>query len=286
MALVRVSGTSQRLFAELCSEGGAVNAISSLFRSEGFEPPPDWEWAESGVRRDTVDAYHSTIDLADEEQVTRLLRVYDTGLEEFGSHWHEGEMQPTRRAIAFLRSLERDGVRVENDRIVFRGADAVYFPLAEYGLLTPPAKAAIQEHLDRIGRGLREDPAAAVTASKDLLETVCKVILSSGPGYKRRDDLPALYKAVAGELQLKAESVDDSSKGSAAAQQALRSLVTCVQSLSELRNQLAAGHGRESSSPARSRHAELAFNSSRTVAEFLLQTWHVRAGAPGFESMR
>jgi hypothetical protein len=84
---------------------------------------------------------------------------------------------------------------------------------------------------------------------------------------------------VATQLKLNAEAVPESAKGSEASQKALRALVTAVQSLAELRNQLGIGHGRTSRNPALRRHGQLAFNATRTVAEFLLQTWHVRRGA-------
>lgn len=286
---MKLSGSTRRLFGELCSGGGTVNKIHGLFRSEGFSPADGWEYAESGVRRDAVEAYHEAIDFSDDDQMARLLRVYDGGIEEFGYHGEQGEMALTRDAEALLRALERDGVEVKDGRIVFPDPELsiVAFPLAEYTLLGDEDVEAVKEHLRRIQRGMRNDPASAIGSAKNLLETVCKVILDAEASpYKRRDDLPRLYGKVAAELQLKAESVEESKPGSEAAQLALRSLVTCVQSLGELRNRIGAGHGGPRKSPARSRHAELAFNAARTVSEFLLQTWHVRRGASGFEAMR
>lgn len=284
---MQISGSTQRLFGELCSSGGTFNAIRAMFRSEGFETPADWDFAETGVRRDLVDAFHHTIDFNDADQVRRVLRVYDTGIEEFGRSYQEGEMVLDLNAKAMLRGLDRDGVEIEDEHIVFPDPElsTVAFPLSSYPRLDEAGKDAVREHLRRIQRGLKDDAGSAIGSSKDLLETVCKIILDAERvEYGRKDDLPKLYGRVADLLRLKAESVADSAKGSAAAQQALRSLVTCVHSLSELRNQLG-GHGQARRSPGRRRHAELAFNSARTVAEFLLQTWHeqprTRAGEAG-----
>jgi hypothetical protein len=145
-----------------------------------------------------------------------------------------------------------------------------------YERLTQPG--AINEHLRRIERDLNSDPAGAIAASKELVETVCKTILSDcNVVYSDGWDMMQLFKAVQQELRLNVEAVADSKKGSEASVKALRALVTTVQSLAELRNELGLGHGREQPSLALTRHARLAFNSSHAVCEFLLDTWHVRA---------
>jgi hypothetical protein len=263
------------LFGELCSSGGTLGAIDRLFASEGFELPSDWEQPETSQRRSLVAGYHSQIDFTDPDQVRRLLRVYDTGIEEFGQSFPELD----RNAKALLRSLERDGFEVKDDRIVIPDVElsVVAFPLDDYTLLTEPDIEAIREHLRRIERGIQDDAGHAIGSSKELLETVCKLILDAeGVEYPRGDDLPQLYRKVAEKLKLNAEAIPESAKGSAASQKALRSLVTCVQSLAELRNQVGLGHGRTRRNPALRRHGQLAFNATRTVSEFLLQTWHTR----------
>ena len=52
-----------------------------------------------------------------------------------------------------------------------------------------------------------------------------------------------------------------------------------MQNLAEVRNALGVGHGRAQRVAALERHARLAMNASRTVADFLLTTWHERKGA-------
>ncbi len=147
--------------------------------------------------------------------------------------------------------------------------------IPEYQRLRDPE--VFHEHLRRIDGGLARDPAAAIASSKELVESVCKVVLDDyHVEYGKSDDLLELYKAAAKALKLNAESVPDNKKGSEAAQRALRSLSTAVQSLAELRNQLGTGHGRNKRSAALTRHARLAFNAASAVAEFMLDTWHER----------
>jgi len=148
-------------------------------------------------------------------------------------------------------------------------------PLRQYQRLRDPQ--AFEEHLRRIDAGLGSDPAAAIGSSKELVESACKVILDDySIEYSRKDDLLELYKKVADALKLKAEAVPTSAQGSQAAQGVLRALVTTVQRLAELRNELGLGHGRTAPSAAATRHARLAFNAASTVAQFLLDTWHAR----------
>lgn len=132
---------------------------------------------------------------------------------------------------------------------------------------------ALLDHLDAIDRDITSDPAGAITSAKDLVETMYKLILDRrGVSYPPNDDLPALYKKVAGELGLDKKSVPGHAKGSQAAQKTLGALNSVVFGLAELRNQLGRGHGRTSASPALERHARLAFNASVALAEFLYDT--------------
>lgn len=149
--------------------------------------------------------------------------------------------------------------------------------LPEYQRLRDPK--VFDEHLRRIQAGLQTDPAAAIASSKEMIESVCKIILDDYQlAYRSSDDLIELYKKAAAVLRLNAESVPDSAKGSQAAQGTLRALVTAVQRLAELRNELGLGHGRTRPSQAMTRHARLAFNAAAAVAEFMLDTWHDRRG--------
>lgn len=84
---------------------------------------------------------------------------------------------------------------------------------------------ALLDHLAAIDRDITTDPAGAITSAKDLVETMYKLILDKrGVTYSSRDDLPGLYKKVAGELALDRKSVPGSAKGSEAAYKTLGSL--------------------------------------------------------------
>lgn len=229
------------------------------------------------MRRALIRTYESQIIWSDEAQNNRVLRVYARAIEEVGSH--EGKL--TRDADLLVKALVRDGAQTDFfGNLVMPPAPAppvAELPLESFRRLRDPS--VLKAHLKRIEGGIRDDPATAIGSSKELVESVCKIILEDyRTEYDRRDDVLALNKLVADTLRLSAESVPESARGSQAAQRALRSLVTTIQSLAELRNELGLGHGRTSTSPALERHARLAFHAARAVAEFLLETWHVRRG--------
>jgi AbiJ N-terminal domain 3/Abortive infection C-terminus len=141
--------------------------------------------------------------------------------------------------------------------------------------LTDPV--VLQEHLTRIRDGLVADPAATISSCKSLLESLFKMVLDrSAVKYSRTDDVPQLYRKVAELLELNAESVPASARGSEASQKILRTLVTTVGTLAELRNELGIDHGKSERSAALARHARLALNATVTVAEFILDTWQDR----------
>ncbi|MFJ2206351.1 abortive infection family protein [Streptomyces microflavus] len=142
-------------------------------------------------------------------------------------------------------------------------------------LLTDPR--VLHEHQERIRAGLERDPAAAIASCKELVESLCKIILErQGIEFPPGEDLPPLFKRVTTLLGLNADAVADHAKASATVVKILRTLTTTVQGLAELRNQLGLGHGRTAPSPALTRHARLALNSTVTVTEFVLDTWQDR----------
>lgn len=197
----------------------------------------------------------------DEAEVATLLTAFNEalspdGYELYGSRWISGH--------AVYRWRRRD---------TFHGSTPE-LRLDERPLTDP---AVLQEHLNRIRAPLVEDPPAAISSCKNLLESLFKIILdSNGVSYGSSEDVPVLYRKVADLLALNAQAIPNSARGSQTSQTILRTLVTTVNSLADLRNELGIGHGQSVSSVALARHARLALNATVTVAEFILDTWQVR----------
>lgn len=185
---------------------------------------------------------------------------------------------------AYNDTLRTDGFEIietsrMGDRIVYgwRRIAAVRSPAASAFRDHPDLadKAVLVQHLDRIQRDLNSDPSAAISSSKNLLETLCKIVLTDrGVGYARTDELPGLFAKVASELSINADSVPDDARASDSIRKMMRTLTTTVQAVAEARNStLGDGHGGERESPAEPRHARLVYNATTAVAEFIVDSW-------------
>lgn len=269
---VQISKRTRFKFGEFATGFAVLREIDRVFMAEDFEPVPNYENLDSGMRRSLVAGYLAGIDMSDPAQVGRLVRVFADAVDSWGRD-ADGNYLPAARDM--IRSLQRDGVPLDDDGNLTTSVVALNVPLSDFNRLGDPS--VVHQHLERISVNVERDPPAAVGSCKELVESVCKFILQDyGIEFTRKDDLLDLYKKAAKELKLNRESVPGSAKGSESAHRVLQNLSTAVQSLAELRNELGLGHGRTAPSPAFARHARLAFNSSRAVVEFLLETWHER----------
>ena len=121
------------------------------------------------------------------------------------------------------------------------------------------------------------DSEGAITAARTLLESTCKTILDDRSVlYSDKDDLPALYKAVQGALNLApSDHTEQQFKA------ILGACTTVVKELGSLRNRISDSHGpgRKTYRPA-ARHASLAVNLAGSMALFLMETHEARGYSP------
>ncbi len=130
--------------------------------------------------------------------------------------------------------------------------------------------AVWQKALDR----RMEDPEGAITASRTLIETVCKHILDdAGVTYPDSADLPKLWALVAEQTNLAPSQHQEEVFKSI-----LGNCQSVVNNLGAIRNRVgdAHGQGRRPVKP-KARHAELAVNLAGAMAAFLVQTWKERS---------
>jgi hypothetical protein len=119
------------------------------------------------------------------------------------------------------------------------------------------------------------DPEGAITATRTMLESVCKHICDErGASYEEGWDLAKLYKAAASCMDVAPDQHSEQ-----IIKQILSGVATVVSGLAAMRNALSDAHGKSKRSvrPA-PRHAKLAVNSGFAVAGFLIET-HVEKGS-------
>ncbi|WP_062894664.1 AbiJ-related protein [Mycobacterium avium] len=189
--------------------------------------PNDWEddWVFSDTRfqlkygddevflRFLTEMLHPVVRL-DEAEVAGLLKTFNEALSRDGYELYPADWISGHAVYAWRL---RDSFHGGNPELKLR----------ERAVLTDPA--VLEEHLTRIRDSLTSDPAAAISSSKNLIESLFRIILDSAQiSYAAKDDVPQLYRKVAEVLDLKAESVPGSVKGSEASQQVLRAMIrTC-----------------------------------------------------------
>ncbi len=120
-----------------------------------------------------------------------------------------------------------------------------------------------------------EDPEAAITSARTLLESVCKHILDeTGTAYEDNADLPKLYHLTSIQLNLAPDQHSEQ-----IFKQILGSCQSIVGGLGAVRNRYGDAHGQGSSPTKPSpRHAELAVNLAGAMSTFLVATWESRTG--------
>ncbi|MEN6462673.1 MAG: abortive infection family protein [Syntrophomonas sp.] len=131
----------------------------------------------------------------------------------------------------------------------------------------------LNKHLMRLRGAINTDPELAIGSSKDLLETVCKVIMESSIGgtYDKNDDLPILLKRVQRELLIEPTSCGDKDADKVL-KRTLSNLGQIVVGVGEVRNLVGTGHGKGMiSSNISSAHSNFVVNAASTIATFLLE---------------
>lgn len=128
--------------------------------------------------------------------------------------------------------------------------------------------AYVTKQWEKLTERLVDDPEGAITSARTLLETVCLHILNGlGKEIDHKGDLPAMYRATAGELQLLPKKEEEE-----VIRQILGSCSGLVQGVATLRNQFGDAHGRLGDD-SQKRLAHLAANITGTLCTFLIETF-------------
>lgn len=212
----------------------------------------------------------STLDLDHPADAAKLFDIVNQVLFEMTERT---EIEPLAVAFTerFTDQIRRDGFTLD-ERSEIVGSAQVQF--ASELLSSLPDASAIRDHLRRLNDSTESDPRLAVSVAKELVESTAKVVLRSRDiSYTKSDDVPQLVARAQEALRLNASGVEGTAEEAKALRRILQSLTSLTQGITELRNQVGTGHGRESVPTwVRPRHARLAAGSAHTWCQLMLET--------------
>lgn len=141
---------------------------------------------------------------------------------------------------------------------------------------------SILRQIRRMDSSIETDPELAIGSAKELVESICHLILSENSVEVSSSwDLSRLVKEAAKLLKVTPDDVPDTSPAASSIRQILGSLGTVVGGIAHLRNSYGTGHGRApGSSGLGPRHARLAVGAASTLAVFLYETFEARRQNP------
>lgn len=180
----------------------------------------------------------------------------------------------------YNKSLAADGYKlVQGGQISGRPI----YTSSKHGVINVAAKTVIQNYgsrgyvqqqLSRMETAIDTDPELAIGTAKELVEGVCKTILTNHfVSYGKNDDLPKIMKLTAKALKLSRDDVPDQRPASETIKRILSNFASIVQNIAELRNSYGTGHGKASHTLGlSSRHARLASGAAATLVAFLIET--------------
>jgi hypothetical protein len=254
--------------------GTTLRTIEQAFDDAGVQCSNDFEPQDSGQRRCLVQRYYATMDFADYEDVRKFLAVYAHALFDLEQNFdrqHFGDYSK-RTHRTMVNCLQIDGFEYQEGRIIpIGGLTAAATLKAEAIAVDSPY---MLQQIERIENQVDSDPRLAIGTAKELVETVCKTILSDrGVKFDPKSELMDLVKQTRAELKLVPDNIPDSAKAADTIKKLLSNLATITQSIAELRNSYGTGHGHDGRLKGLSpRHARLAAGAACVLAKFLFET--------------
>lgn len=191
------------------------------------------------------------------------------------------EIDPKAVAVA-ERVLDLQTWLATNDSDLYQELYGAYHSGAIVDDLQGPAETLgihdVHRHATRIRQGLRDDPALAIGAAKELLESVLKAVLGlHGNGRETKEDLPKLVKTAAVSLGLDAGGVRGDEPGAEYRRKMLQSLTTVVIGAGELRNAgLGTGHGLSQGPAPDVATARLVVSAAAAAATFYMEVYEAQ----------
>ncbi|HKX45546.1 MAG TPA: abortive infection family protein [Planctomycetota bacterium] len=276
-----VSPRILQAFREHFVRTGVLRTIEDAFTAHGISARSGAADDVNGARRQFVEEFYRSLDLAQIRDARKLLAVFAAelqGIEQTAIDLEEEKRSPPygvhpRKTLRnFVRLLDREGFAYQDGRITPKHATPLAAELTEHAAALDLPN--VVEQLRRLEDVADSDPRLAIGTAKELVETVCKSILRErGVEVDSTWDIPKLVGEVRRELRLLPANVSADAPGKDAIKRVLGSLGSIAHSINELRGLYGTGHGPDGRARGlHGRHARLAVGMASTLATFLLET--------------
>jgi hypothetical protein len=257
---------------EYLVQNSVIREIEILFDSADILCDENFQPKSSGARRTLIEKYYQTIDMTELDDARKVLRIFEEILSGLEIRIKEAEGQ-TRSAFNLendRKSFDYLQLRLKHDGFIYQ--DGKIVTLGQVPSLTHIEAIAVSANfpyflrqLDRIESSIDSDPWLAIGTAKELVETICKSILTDrGKSFDKDWELMELCKETRKELKLTPDDIPNSNRAADTVKRLLNNLATIVQGLAELRNPYGTGHGHEGRARGlKPRHARLAAGPHR-----------------------
>lgn len=201
--------------------------------------------------------------------------------------WEEQEPQKPEEKevfklqVALNNYLAVDGWEICVDSYIseeplfsFRVATAKNVPLENVKVLTEKIDSAyIARQIARLSENVNKDPEAALGASKEFLETLCKhIIKERGGTISPGADFGELNSVARDLLNLLPQNIDNKKLGSQSMKKVLGGVGSILSGITELRNLYGTGHGKDSQAVGvTATQAHLVVGLAASLGKFLFE---------------
>jgi hypothetical protein len=263
-------------FEEHLVKHSVLREIQILFDSADVLCDEDYQPKTSSSRRALIEKYYHTLNTSKWEDAKKLLNVFEECLNRLQARINDPELQGQDED---QKEMDRLKLRLKHDGFAFQ--DGRIVTVGQVPSLTHLESIAVTadfpyllRQLERIEASIDADPWLAIGTAKELVETVCKTILTDlGKPIDSGWRLMELCKEARKELKLTPDDIPNSNRAADTVKRLLGNLAMIVQGLTELRNPYGTGHGHEGRAKGlKPRHARLAAGAASTLALFLLET--------------
>lgn len=252
--------------------GTTLAIIAQEFDSADVACDSEYDPPETGQRRCLVEQYYHSVDWSKWADVRKVLTVYENALVSLEDIAENGQVWANSEFKSLKKWIERDGFKYEDGRLTPAGNHQALAGISD--AVSHLDFPELHRQIERMNLAVEKDPTLAIGTAKELVESVCKTILTEREiSFSPDADVPKLVKETRQALGLIPDAIPNSAKGADTIRRLLSNLGNVAQGLGELRNLYGTGHGKGGSVRGLSpRHARLAVGAAGTLATFLFET--------------